>query len=360
MSYTILFPNYTIGEEPFAAIPEVCKQYGTKVVIIGGKTALEKAQGKIEEAVKGSSLNITEVIWYGGDSTDENVALLKAKKSVQEADMIFAVGGGRAIDTGKMTAHDLQKPFITFPTIASTCAACTGVAVRYEPNGVFKGLQLSDIPANHIFISTKIIAEAPAIYLWAGIGDTLAKHYESTFSSRNDELEHFNALGVNISAMSAEPLIKYGKAAMEECEQNKTGYALEQVILAIIISTGLVSNLVINDYNSALAHSIYYGSTVLEEVAEHHLHGVIVSYGVLVLLTLDKQYEALDRIYAFNKSIKLPTKLADLDITTEEQLAKLVEHAEQTKDLNHIPYPINKEMIREAILELEEYNKKHA
>ena len=360
MSYTILFPNYTIGEDAFTEIPKVCRQYGRKIAVIGGKTALSKAQTEIEEAVKGSDLEILDVLWYGGDATLEHVEELKNNKVVQEADMLFGVGGGRAIDTCKMVAHDLKKPFFTFPTIASTCAACTGVAVYYYPNGEFRDLYLSDIPTNHIFISTKIIAEAPEVYLWAGIGDTLAKHYESVFSSRNDELEHFNALGVNISAMSADPLVKYGEKAMADCKENKTSFALEQAILAIIVSTGLVSNLVINDYNSALAHSIYYGATALGEAMEKHLHGEIVSYGVLVLLTLDKQTSELERIFKFNKSIALPTKLADLDITTMDQLEVVINKAKETKDLAHVPYEITKDMIREAVLALEDYNKKMA
>lgn len=357
-SYNILFPSYTIGTDAYTKIPEICPTYGRKIAVIGGKTALSKARPAMEAALKDCpELQILDFIWYGGDSTLEHVEDMKKNPAVQEADMLFGVGGGRAIDTCKMTAHDLKKPFFTFPTIASTCAACTGVAVEYHPNGVFRGLYLSDIPATHIFINTKIIAEAPDTYLWAGIGDTLAKHYESELSSRGDELEHYNALGVNIGIMSAEPLIQYGAKGLAECRANQAGHNLEQTILAIIISTGLVSNLVINDYNSCLAHSIYYGVTTLGETAEKHLHGEIVSYGVLVLLTLDHQTKERDRIFRFNKSIGLPTCLADLDITTEAQLKSVIDCAAATPDITHVPYAITAEMIHEAIMDLEEYNK---
>ena len=59
----------------------------------------------------------------------------------------------------------------------------------------------------------------------------------------------------------------------------------------IIITTGLVSVFVINDYNSCLAHSVYYGCTTLKKIEKNHLHGEVVSYGVLVMLTCDKQYD---------------------------------------------------------------------
>ena len=80
MSYTILFPNYTIGEDAFTEIPKVCRQYGRKIAVIGGKTALSKAQAEIEEAVKGSDLEILDVLWHGGDATLEHVEELKNTK----------------------------------------------------------------------------------------------------------------------------------------------------------------------------------------------------------------------------------------------------------------------------------------
>ena len=98
------------------------------VVLIGGKTALSKAQDAILEAVKGH-LDVTGVLWYGGNATYENVDKLMNTKEVQDADMVFAVGGGRAVDCCKTMADKMGKPVFTFPTIASNCAACTAICV---------------------------------------------------------------------------------------------------------------------------------------------------------------------------------------------------------------------------------------
>src|SRR3712207_8134760 len=49
-----------------------------------------------------------------------------------------------------------------------------------------------------------------------------------------------------------------------------------------IFNTGLVSNHVINDYNSCLAHALCYGFSSIPKVESSHLHGEMVSYGVLV------------------------------------------------------------------------------
>ena len=84
---------------------------------------------------------------------------------------------------------------------------------------------------------------------------------------------------------------------------------VEDVIKSIIIATGSVSVSVNPDYNSALAHALYYGLTVREWMERKHLHGEIVSYGTLVQLLLDKQYDELRRVYDFNKKVKLPVCL---------------------------------------------------
>ena len=47
---------------------------------------------------------------------------------VQQADMIFAIGGGKSTDTGKCLGKlkAVNKiPVFSFPTIASNCSACT-------------------------------------------------------------------------------------------------------------------------------------------------------------------------------------------------------------------------------------------
>jgi glycerol dehydrogenase len=64
-NYTMLMPNYSIGAEVYSKIGEYCTEYGKKAVIIGGKTALSKAEPLIINAV--NSLEFTGTLWYGGN-----------------------------------------------------------------------------------------------------------------------------------------------------------------------------------------------------------------------------------------------------------------------------------------------------
>ena len=360
MANTVFLPSYSIGGDAYKEIANICAPYGMKAVVIGGKTAISKAKQALLDAIAGTDVEITDFIWYGGDSTYANINMLAQNPKFQAADMVFAVGGGRAIDTCKTLCDMKDKPVFSFPTIASNCAPVTAVCVIYDDEThAFKELYFPKKSPQHCFINTQIIAQAPYHFIWAGIGDALSKQYETGFSSRGDKMNHTNALGVQISRNCSEQLITYGLDALKAAEKHEVTEALEQVISIIIVSTGLVSVLVINDYNSCLAHSIYYGCTMLKICEEQHLHGELVSYGVLILLLLDKQTDEFAKVFQFNKQAKLPTCLKDIDVNSKEDLSTVLDKAMTTNDIVHVPYKITRDMIYDAIMQLEAYNKQY-
>lgn len=350
------YPDYSIGTDAYADIPMVCEKYGTKAVIIGGKRALAAAADLIKDAVGDSKINITGVFEYGGEACREYIDELNSHQEVIDADMIFACGGGKAIDTCKVLSQESHRPFFTFPTIASTCASCTSLGIIYHPDGSLREYSFQEKPAEWIFINTQVIANAPEKYLWAGIGDTMAKFYECTTSARGDELDHSTSMGVQISNLCAKPLVKYGVQALEECRNHTPGKALEEVILGIIVSTGFVSNLVGIDLNTGLAHACYNGFTVCKSTEDHgHLHGEIVAYCILILLKVDHQEEEFEKIYQFSKNMGFPTKLADIHATLDDMDA-VITKALSGIDVRKWPYEVTPDMILDAVKEIEKYN----
>lgn len=355
-NYSMHLPSYSIGSSVYDKIPEICESYGTKVIAIGGHKAMEAAKDKILDSIKGSKLEILDFIWYGGEATYENVQTLMEHPLVKEADMIFSIGGGKSTDTGKCLGVKINKPVFSFPTIASNCSACTSVSIMYYPDGRFKEPFFYPAPPVHAFIDTEITVHSPARYLWAGMGDTYAKYFEAVMSSKGEELQHYFQMGVNASRMCYEPVIKYGKEAMDSNEKGEVSYAYEQVVLAIIVSTALASIYLTAEhtvhYNSGLAHAIFYSLTAYPHIEKNHLHGEVVSYGVLNLLLVDNNREDFEKVYAFNKAVGLPTCLADLEFTSE-QIEELAAGAVIMKDIEHNPYVITKEMLVEAMKKLE-------
>ena len=74
------------------------------------------------------------------------------------------------------------------------------------------------------------------------------------------------------------------------------------------------------------------------------------------MLTVDKQYEERDKVLAFNKSIGLPTRLADIDVTPDD-LPASTEKALQGIDVRVYPYEVTQQMLIDGVKELEELQK---
>ena len=318
--YSVNLPNYSIGEGCYNEIPYVTRFFGKSAVVIGGKTAMSKTKDKILKAVENYDVKIVDFVLLGGHSTYEKVNKLMEMDVVKNADMIFAVGGGRACDTCKYIANEMDKPLFCFPTVASNCASVTAISVIYNSDGSFREYYYPKI-ANHTFIETSVIAYSPEELLWAGIGDALSKECEAVFSSKEDKLSHTPLMGVQLSHICTDPLVEFGKKALEDLREKKASYELEQVTLDIIISTGLVSNMTTQMpdyyYNSSLAHCVYYGSTVTKG-GHKHLHGEVVSLGVLCLLTFEGHNEEREKIAKFNMSLGLPVCFDDIDVNESE------------------------------------------
>lgn len=349
---TQYLPSYTVGTEAYGAVRQVVGS--AEAVVIGGHKAMAAGLDRLKAAVEGSDVHIVDALWYGGEATYTQIERLEAEPSVQAADAIFAMGGGKVVDTCKMVAHNLGKPLYTFPTIASNCSPVSCISILYNDDGSFREIVQLHVPPAHCFIDTRVIAEAPEVYLWAGIGDTIAKYYEVTFSMRGDSPAYAPVLGQAISCMCAEPLLSHATAALADCRENRVSADLEHAALNIVVSTGLVSGLVGVDYNSALAHALFYGLTTIPSVEHDHLHGEVVSYGVLVQLAMDGEDEELQKLLHLYRSLGLPTCLADLGLTLEGDFTEVLAATEVNQELRHVPYTVTQELIWNAIVKLEE------
>lgn len=355
----VALPDYMIGADVYHKASAVLIKYGKTAVIIGGKTAMAVAADELTNALDGVS--VLGRVWFGGDSTYENVERLTADETVRKADMILAVGGGKCCDTCKVAAERLGKPLFTFPTISSNCAPCTALAIMYNAEGSFKNNFYSSRPPVCVFINDRIIAEAPLKYLQAGIGDALSKEPEVTLALRNVPLNQNLLVGKALCAACSEPLLRFGEEAMKSCETKQTSEALQEVALCIVISTGLVSNMTVCPefyYNTNLAHCFYYGATIFP-ASHKYLHGFLVAYGVLVLLDYDGQTQLRDRVMAFYRKTGLPVTLAEVGLS-EADLPALVEKATKVPGWHVEGYDLSAEKFRRSVLTVDALGRKKA
>ena len=163
-------------------------------------------------------------------------------------------------------------------------------------------------------------------------------------------------MGVQLSRMCMEAMVEHGAQALKDNEQGVASYALEQVALDIIITAGWVSLLVARehtmDYNGGVAHAFFYGLCNLPGFDEDQLHGVVVGFGVLLLLTIDGKEEECQKLIAFNKTVVLLAKLSEVGVTVEE-VAKCAPFMVKDEELEHYPDVVTEEMIVEAAKKLD-------
>lgn len=353
---TKLFAGYSIGVDAYDQVDRYCAPYGKRVLLIGGETGISKGKPYLEQALlrTKSSLTITDTVIYGKECTYGRIHELSAFYKDKEIDMVFAMGGGKAMDTAKGVAFELGIPVFTFPTIPSNCAAMAALSVVYREDGGFDSFYFYESPAVHCFINTDLLIHAPKKYFRAGMGDTIAKYFECHFSARGDELDYHSALGREISNLCYERIKTYGQQALLEFERKEPEQGFLQTVLTIIVNTGLVSHMVEDCYNCAAAHSVCYGLDLLPGVAEKFLHGDLVGYGVLIQLALDGNMEELSEVRALLINMGIPVTLREMDTPCDRTyLASVIAETVNGPDMEHIPYPVTEDMVWNAMKAVE-------
>ena len=83
MSQQVYLPSYSIGEDVYKRVPQICSNYGKTAIVIGGEISLSKVKDKLLTAMKGTDIKLLDFIWYRGNATRENIERLKNMKTVQ-------------------------------------------------------------------------------------------------------------------------------------------------------------------------------------------------------------------------------------------------------------------------------------
>jgi len=232
----------------------------------------------------------------------------------KHVDVLVGMGGGKTIDTAKIAAYRAGIPVIIIPTIASTDAPCSGCAVLYSNDGIFDSVYYQKSNPAVVLVDVDIITAAPTRFLVAGMGDALSTWFEARScdqtQSPNECGGYATTVGLSIAKLCYETLLTYGMAAKIASERHIVTPALEHIIEANILLSGIG----FESAGLATSHSIHNGLTAL---AETHLfyHGEKVAFGVLAGLQLtDAAPQESEAVFSFCEDIGLPTTLADIGL----------------------------------------------
>jgi glycerol dehydrogenase len=217
---------------------------------------------------------------FRGECCETELARLSAAVSRQGIDVLVGMGGGKTIDTAKIVADRAGIPVIVVPTIASTDAPCSGCAVIYSQDGVFDSVCYQRTNPAAVLVDVAIIAAAPTRFLVAGMGDALATWFEARSCDRTQSPNECGGrgtrVGLHIAKLCYETLLAHGVAARTANERQLVTPALEHIIEANILLSGIG----FESAGLAAAHAIHNGLTALATCRRTHGR---VGHGLLVL-----------------------------------------------------------------------------
>ncbi|PSF38989.1 glycerol dehydrogenase [Aphanothece hegewaldii CCALA 016] len=351
MLSTTIFPGrYVQGRDARKRLGQELSRYGKKGIVICDSFVYEKLIWDFEPYMKdGVDVFIEK---FGGECSDEEINRLL--NIIQEAKFHFVVGlgGGKTMDTAKAVAYEASLPVAIVPTLAASDAPCSAVSVIYTPEGEFKRYLFLPHSPNLVLMDTHIISNAPVRFLIAGMGDALATWFEAESCMKKYAPNMTGDLGsrtaYSLAKLCYETLLEYGLTAKTACEYHIVTPALDHIVEA----NTLLSGLGFESAGLAAAHAIHNGLTVLDQT-HHYYHGEKVAFGTLASLFLtDKPIKIIDEVYSFCESIGLPTTLADIGLTeiSDEKLMKVAQAScLEGETIHNEPTPVNPDMVFSAL-----------
>lgn len=325
--------------------------YGKRFFAVADQFVLNLLSDKMEASFMIANLDIDFEEFKEEITSDEILRLLELFHE-NAWDAVIGIGGGKTLDAAKVIASKAGVPVIVIPTIASTNAASSAGSVIYNAKGEFESVYRSASNPNLVFVDVDIIAKAPVRMLVAGIGDAIAAFYEARACRASNADNLLKGKSTNTAFALVEQcdriLMADGLQAKISVENQVVNEALENVVEAILFLSGVG----FESNGLSLAHAVAKGFTTVPG-SEDYYHGELVAFGTFVQLILEQapDYE-LRKVFAFMKSVGLPTSLENLGQggIAKEELDRVSEIIANVPSTLNMPFEVRASDIANALL----------
>ena len=347
--------RYVQGRGALAKIGEVLGQMGAERALVLRDPGVKEVLGDVLDGIPGA-----KILDFGGECSPGEIDRVASEAREAGADAVVGVGGGKTMDTAKAVAHPAGLSLVIVPTIASTDAPTSAVAVVYNDDGEFLEYRFFGKNPGAVIVDTEVIAGAPVRFLVAGIGDGLATYFEAEASARTRTTAMAGGAptlaALALAKLCYDTLLEHGLAARLACEQNAVTPAFEKVVEA----NTLLSGLGFESGGLAAAHSIHNGLTALEGT-HHFWHGEKVAFGVVAMLVLeDRPAAVLEEVVDFCLEVGLPVCLEDIGVGDADRsdLEKVAEGAcVEGETIHNEPFDVHPGMVVDAMLAADAYGR---
>lgn len=320
--------HYLQGPGLLSEIETYASELGRKHFYIIDVFFFDEWTKKLEKFYQ-NSRSTFQGFMFEGEITHNKIKRFQEQTIGDEIDTVIAIGGGKSIDVAKIIAADRECALVVCPTIASTDAPTSAMSILYSEEGKMNEIMLHKKNPDLVLVDSKLVANAPARFLVAGMGDALSTYFEGM---SNTQTAHENYVwcdkkpfvstisGQAIAKACFDTLMKDGIQAKMACENHILVPALEDVIESNILMSGLG----FENVGCSIAHAIGNAITVLPE-GERMMHGERVGFGVVCQL-LAEHYDQnmVDCVLNFCVETGLPVCFENLHIEMNETNLHLI------------------------------------
>lgn len=353
---TVISPGrYVQGPGAIARLGEFLASIGSRPLIVADDVVWGFVGHDVESSLTAAGLPMRREKFNGIPSSGEIDRLVQVIGDAK-ADVIVAVGGGSTIDAVKSSGFLAGIRWATVPSVASTDAPTSALAVIYTEDGAFEEYRFFPRNPDLVLVDSQLIANAPAHFLAAGVGDALATWLEARATAQSSSLTMAGGLptltGTALARLSWDVLWENALPAMDAVRDHLLTPAVEKVIEA----NTLLSGLGFESGGLAAAHAIHNGLTAAPPT--HGLaHGQKVNIGSLTQLILEGAPSTeINDFIEFTTRVGLPTTLTEIGMTVDDDdLLKLVADAATVpgETIHSMPFEVRPGEVVAAMKSLE-------
>lgn len=281
-----------------------------RISLISGTNVTKIIQKKIESSLKSNKIKF---VWHmSGNNTIPAINTIQKDVKKDQSDLIVGIGGGRSVDTAKMIAFNLDKPFVSVPTAASHDGMASPFVsiVGDKPHSIVASAPLG------VFVDIDIIRKAPPKLLASGCGDLIA----NIIAVKDWRLGH-EKTGEYYGRYSADLALMSAKIVMENSSYYAKNGLDVRIIVEALISAGVASCIAGSSRPCSGAEHLF--SHALDKIAPGRgLHGEKCGIGSIMMAKL--QGQDWKKIVKTLKDVGAPTSAKQIGLKSEEIVTALM------------------------------------
>ena len=281
-----------------------------RISLISGINVTKIIQKKIESSLKSNKIKF---VWHmSSNNTITAINTIQKDVKKDQSNLIVGIGGGRSVDTAKMIAYNLDKPFVSVPTAASHDGMASPFVsiVGDKPHSIIASAPLG------VFVDIDIIRKAPPKLLASGCGDLIA----NIIAVKDWQLGH-EKTGEYYGRYSADLALMSAKIVMENSSHYAGGGLDVRIIVEALISAGVASCIAGSSRPCSGAEHLF--SHALDKIAPGRgLHGEKCGIGSIMMAKL--QGQDWKKIMKTLKDVGAPTSAKQVGLKSEEIVTALM------------------------------------